>query len=103
MTLLTLSVPSSAGHRWPTPLTLRPVFQIYSEAKRFGKVYNVHVVCCYGGGSKWEQSKALEAGAEIVVATPGRRREGGWGRGARERDGVSNRVVRGWERDGAVS
>lgn len=28
--------------------------------------------CCYGGGSKWEQSKALEGGAEIVVATPGR-------------------------------
>ena len=39
---------------------------------RFGKVYNVQVVCAYGGGSKWEQSKALEAGAEIVVATPGR-------------------------------
>lgn len=30
------------------------------------------VVCAYGGGSKWEQSKALEGGAEIVVATPGR-------------------------------
>ena len=39
---------------------------------RFGKVYNIQVVCAYGGGSKWEQSKALEAGAEIVVATPGR-------------------------------
>ncbi|XP_076053085.1 ATP-dependent RNA helicase DDX42 isoform X1 [Oratosquilla oratoria] len=46
--------------------------QIYSEAKKFGKVYNIQVVCAYGGGSKWEQSKALEAGAEIVVATPGR-------------------------------
>lgn len=46
--------------------------QIYTEAKKFGKVYNVHVVCCYGGGSKWEQSKALQEGAEIVVATPGR-------------------------------
>ncbi|KAL1137792.1 hypothetical protein AAG570_009488 [Ranatra chinensis] len=46
--------------------------QIYNEAKRFGKVYNINVVCCYGGGSKWEQSKALEEGAEIVVATPGR-------------------------------
>ncbi|RZF35463.1 hypothetical protein LSTR_LSTR012157 [Laodelphax striatellus] len=45
---------------------------IYNEAKKFGKVYNVNVVCCYGGGSKWEQSKALEGGAEIVVATPGR-------------------------------
>jgi Superfamily II DNA and RNA helicases len=30
------------------------------------------VVCCYGGGSKWDQSKALELGAEIVVGTPGR-------------------------------
>lgn len=46
--------------------------QIYQEAKKFGKVYNMQVVCCYGGGSKWEQSKALENGAEIIVATPGR-------------------------------
>ncbi|KAG8268476.1 ATP-dependent RNA helicase ddx42 [Homalodisca vitripennis] len=46
--------------------------QIYAEAKRFGKAYNINVVCAYGGGSKWEQSKALEGGAEIVVATPGR-------------------------------
>lgn len=46
--------------------------QIYQEARKFGKVYNVQVCCCYGGGSKWEQSKALEGGAEIVVATPGR-------------------------------
>jgi hypothetical protein len=35
-------------------------------------VYNINVVCCYGGGSKWEQSKSLESGAEIIVATPGR-------------------------------
>lgn len=46
--------------------------QIYVETKKFGKVYNLRVCCCYGGGSKWEQSKALEQGAEIVVATPGR-------------------------------
>ncbi|XP_077515636.1 ATP-dependent RNA helicase DDX42 [Amblyomma americanum] len=46
--------------------------QIYLEAKRFGKVYGVAAACCFGGGSKWEQSKALEEGAEIVVATPGR-------------------------------
>lgn len=46
--------------------------QIYNEAKKFGKVYNINVVCCYGGGSKWEQSKALEQGAEVIVATPGR-------------------------------
>lgn len=46
--------------------------QIYLEAKRFGKVYNVAAACCFGGGSKWEQSKALQEGVEIVVATPGR-------------------------------
>ncbi|XP_012944558.2 ATP-dependent RNA helicase DDX42 [Aplysia californica] len=46
--------------------------QIYHEAKRFGKVYNINVVCAYGGGSMWEQSKACQEGAEIVVATPGR-------------------------------
>ncbi|KAF2362853.1 Helicase C-terminal, partial [Trinorchestia longiramus] len=46
--------------------------QISTEAKKFGKVYNINVVCAYGGGSKWEQSKALEAGAELVVCTPGR-------------------------------
>lgn len=60
----------------PIGLILAPTrelsLQIYNEAKKFGKVYNVNVVCCYGGGSKWEQSKALEQGAEIVVATPGR-------------------------------
>ncbi|XP_034937557.1 ATP-dependent RNA helicase DDX42 [Chelonus insularis] len=46
--------------------------QIFHEAKKFGKVYNIQVCCCYGGGSKWEQSQALANGAEIVVATPGR-------------------------------
>ena len=60
----------------PVGLILAPTrelsLQIYNEAKKFGKVYNIHVVCCYGGGSKWEQSKALEQGAEIIVATPGR-------------------------------
>lgn len=45
--------------------------QIYTEAKKFCKVFGISVVCCYGGGSKWEQSKDLEQGAEIVVATPG--------------------------------
>lgn len=60
----------------PIGLILAPTreltLQIYNEAKKFGKVYNINVICCYGGGSKWEQSKALEQGGEIVVATPGR-------------------------------
>ena len=46
--------------------------QIYSEARKFGKVYDLNVVCAYGGGNKWEQSKTFEAGAEIAIATPGR-------------------------------
>lgn len=46
--------------------------QIYTEAKRFGKVFNIKVVCAYGGGSMWEQTKACQEGAEIIVATPGR-------------------------------
>ena len=46
------------------------LLQIYQEAKKFGKVYNIKVVCAYGGGSMWEQSKACQEGAEIIVATP---------------------------------
>lgn len=60
----------------PIGLILAPTrelsLQIYNEAKKFGKIYNIHVVCCYGGGSKWEQSKDLEKCPEIIVATPGR-------------------------------
>jgi len=44
--------------------------QIFVEARRFGKVYNIHAAAVFGGGNKYEQSKALQEGAEIVVATP---------------------------------
>ncbi|CAG9864424.1 unnamed protein product [Phyllotreta striolata] len=60
----------------PIALILAPTrelaLQIYAEAKKFAKVYDLRVICAYGGGSKWEQSLALKEGAEIVVATPGR-------------------------------
>ncbi|CAD6188235.1 unnamed protein product [Caenorhabditis auriculariae] len=47
--------------------------QVYTEAKRFCKVYNINVVCAYGGGSKWEQANELKnEGAELVICTPGR-------------------------------
>ncbi|KAF8948524.1 ATP-dependent RNA helicase ddx42, partial [Haplosporangium bisporale] len=46
--------------------------QIYSEAKRFAKAYGLRVAVVYGGASKQDQFKALRAGVEIVVATPGR-------------------------------
>lgn len=60
----------------PIGLVLVPTrelaLQVYGQAKKFSHSYNIAVVCAYGGGSKYEQSKDLEAGAEIVVATPGR-------------------------------
>ncbi|XP_050310964.1 ATP-dependent RNA helicase DDX42 [Anthonomus grandis grandis] len=60
----------------PVALILAPTrelaLQIYTEAKKFAKIYDLRVICAYGGGSKWEQSKALKEGGEIVVATPGR-------------------------------
>lgn len=60
----------------PIGLVLVPTrelaLQVYGQAKKFSSSYNIAVVCAYGGGSKYEQSKDLEAGAEIVVATPGR-------------------------------
>lgn len=46
------------------------LLQIYQEAKKFGKVYNIKVVCAYGGGSMWEQVKACEECPEIIVCTP---------------------------------
>ncbi len=44
--------------------------QIYSEAKKLTKVYNLAVVSAYGGGSLYEQQKACEAGCELLICTP---------------------------------
>ena len=62
---------------------------MYNEARKYAAPYNIAVVCAYGGldfevivrlyqyeknhftgGSKYEQQKALEQGAELVIATP---------------------------------
>ena len=60
----------------PIALILVPTrelaLQIYTEVKRYAKVYNLTCVCAYGGGNKYEQSKVFEQGAEIAIATPGR-------------------------------
>lgn len=53
-------------------LTLQGKTSMCSAFSSIPQVYNVNVACCFGGGSKWEQSKVLSEGAEIVVATPGR-------------------------------
>jgi ATP-dependent RNA helicase DDX42 len=46
--------------------------QVYHQAKKFAKAYNLSVCCVYGGGNRYEQSQALKEGCEILVATPGR-------------------------------
>jgi ATP-dependent RNA helicase DDX42 len=61
----------------PIGLILAPTrelaHQIYIEAKKFAKVYNIKVAAVYGGESKADQFKELRNGyVEILVATPGR-------------------------------
>jgi ATP-dependent RNA helicase DDX5/DBP2 len=63
----------------PIVLVLAPTrelaVQIDTETKRFASTSKglVRSVCCYGGqGTKGQQIRALRAGVEIVVATPGR-------------------------------
>ena len=46
--------------------------QIYTQGKRFTRLYNGKCVPVYGGAGKWEQAKMLADGAELCVATPGR-------------------------------
>eukprot|EP01135_Chromosphaera_perkinsii_P004338 Nk52_evm5s278 gene=Nk52_evmTU5s278 len=46
--------------------------QVYGEAKRVARLFDLRVVAVYGGESKWEQTQAIRAGADIVIATPGR-------------------------------
>ncbi|GAU96447.1 hypothetical protein RvY_07892 [Ramazzottius varieornatus] len=77
MLIHVLDQPRQKPGEGPIGLILAPTRelaqQIYTEVKRFGtKVYNISTTCCAGGGSKYEQTKALKEGAEIVVATPGR-------------------------------
>ena len=43
---------------------------IYNKARKYCKVYYIYVVCAYGGGNNYEQSKAFKQ--EIAIATPGR-------------------------------
>ncbi|RNA22526.1 ATP-dependent RNA helicase DDX42 [Brachionus plicatilis] len=60
----------------PIVLILAPtrelVQQIYTEAKKFSKVYNIACACAYGGGSLYEQTLACQQGVELLVTTPGR-------------------------------
>lgn len=60
----------------PIALVLAPTrelaSQIFTEAKKFTKVYNIRSTVIYGGAGKFEMSKSLKESPELVIATPGR-------------------------------
>lgn len=60
----------------PVALVLAPTrelaVQIQTETNKFIRGSGLRCVVCYGGSDKGAQSRQLRAGAEIVVATPGR-------------------------------
>ena len=60
----------------PVMLCLAPTrelaCQIQEVLEAAGKACGIRSICCYGGVPKQHQVKALRAGVEIVVATPGR-------------------------------
>lgn len=39
--------------------------QIHTEARRFGKAYNLRMCAAFGGLNKHDQFKALKAGSEV--------------------------------------
>ena len=60
----------------PQALVLVPTrelaLQVTREVEAIGKVRGTRFACIYGGASMSKQIEALEAGAQIVIGTPGR-------------------------------
>lgn len=46
--------------------------QVMSVCEEFGNLANLKTACLYGGAPKSQQIRDLQAGADLVVATPGR-------------------------------
>ena len=46
--------------------------QIEEECVKFGRSSNIRSACCYGGSPKSMQIRKLQAGIEVLIATPGR-------------------------------
>jgi ATP-dependent RNA helicase DDX42 len=46
--------------------------QIYIETKKYSKKYDFRINCLLGGENKHDQWKALKAGVDILIASPGR-------------------------------
>jgi len=64
------------GDGSPIVLVMAPTrelaMQIKSEADKFGAPIGCRAVAVYGGAPKWGQTHELQAGCEVVIATPGR-------------------------------
>ena len=60
----------TAAFLWPALVHImdQPELELV-EARRFGKVYNIHAAAVFGGGNKYEYFKVLQEGAEIDVAS----------------------------------
>ncbi len=46
--------------------------QIEEEAVKFGRSSNIRTCCAYGGAPKSMQIRKIQAGVEVLIATPGR-------------------------------
>lgn len=60
----------------PAILVLAPTrelaCQIEEECVKFGRSSNIRSTCCYGGAPKSIQIRKIQAGLEVLIATPGR-------------------------------
>lgn len=68
--------PRPARTATPTALILAPTrelaIQIFESTRTYGAGSRLRGACVYGGAPKPSQTRSLEAGPEILVATPGR-------------------------------
>jgi len=64
------------GRYYPRCIVMAPTRelaqQIHKQARKFLYCTGMRAVCVYGGAKKWDQLKNMEAGCDIIVATPGR-------------------------------
>jgi len=74
--LLTRPAPPGRRPNQPRALVLAPTrelaIQIHSDAQLLGKYTGLVCALCYGGTGYDQQRKDLEAGADILIGTPGR-------------------------------
>ncbi|MRH77842.1 DEAD/DEAH box helicase [Spiribacter sp. C176] len=73
---LLMTTPVAADKKGPWAIALAPTrelaLQIHKDAVRLGWFTGMEFACIYGGTGYESQRKTLEAGADIVIGTPGR-------------------------------